>query len=784
MFSRFLLTSVFCLLPLISFAQIVTIRSGEHREFTRIVVPIPSGGSWDIEQNGQTISVTVPNFAGNFDTSRMFELIPRERIVAALADGNTLALTLGCDCGVAPFVTRDRFLVLDIATRDTALTAPYFEPLSMPEPSIMTEAVSKIEDTEDIPVTSVPPLTVARASKPKPPTVRLPLVTQRSGLSLSPHLKPADLPQRLRDSLSQTEQEALNAMQQRLAKELSAAATRGVLTPLPGRSIDAITSEGLSEKPEFQDPDQAINTVPNAARSVTNSIRVTSSIDMPILEKRVQEAVTRAGLTCPTNEEVNVSAWADDQPFHMQLGLAREMLYGEFDKLDRKGAVNLARIYIHFGFGAEALRILTLDPEVMRKEPMLKDLAHIMEFGTAPADSELKMLIDCETDVALWAILSQDTLDVAHSIDPSFALGALNRLPVNLRKFIAPALSQRLLSHGDTEAAATALRNIERLPSALPSAAKLAQANIAIDKGDLAEGSETLEEVINDNALQSPKALITLVETKLEANQPIDPETAGLIEAYAKELSGSDIGPALRRAHVLALIKSGQFDRGFSAIQEFNGNTEEEAAIALRQQVLKEVTATAGDVVFLEYLFEQSDRDLERLPNRSKLTLASRLVDLGFPEKASEIAVGMSKKPLNPDRQLLLAEIALRLEDPERALAELENAEGEKTDLLRARAELMAGAHREAANLFQRANQPDKALSAAWLADSLDLGILRDDPVFGPILALAESPIEATAEPDGMLERSDLALQESEAARQTLADFLAAPELNLNGATP
>lgn len=773
MFFRLVLLCFCAVIPFSVSAQIATVRSGEHNEFTRIVIPIPLGSLWKVEQVDKTVTITIPGFSGQLDTSQIFELIPRDRVTDARSENDTLTLTLGCDCRVAPFVTRDRFVVLDIASRGTVLAAPLLEPSVVEAPAPELELVS--DETQAKRKVTSPVVQLEQ----KEPRIKLPLLLNRNNSPQKTDVVPTDLPQRLRSSLSEFEQDALNAMQRRLAQELSTASTRGILSPSGRRSIDSLSLDEIDQNERITRSTEAKTQIPNVSRDETNNLRITSSIDAPAIDQNMQDNISMAGLSCPLNSEVDIASWADNQPFHVQVGKAREELFGEFDTLSKQGAIAFAKLYLHFGFGAEALGILSLDPDIIQQEQFLKDLAHIMEHGTAADNSTLSSLVDCKTDVALWAILSNKTLDVAYSVDPSAALSALDKLPVHLRKFIAPALSQRLLSHGDVAAASTALRNVLRLPSSLPSAAKLAQANISINEGNLDEGVDTLKDVVDDNALQSPKALITLVETRLEANQPIDPETAGLIEAYAKELRGSEIGTELRRAHVLALVKSGQFDQGFAAIQEFGGDTEEEDAVALRLQVLGEVTATAQDVVFLEYVYEQSERDFSRLPVRSKLALARRLFDLGFPAKSQEIALTAPEKPLNTERQLLLAEIELSLEQPDQALTSLIGLKGQETDLLRARAHLMAGAHQEASMFFEQANQPEAAIKSAWLAQPPDPAVLLDDPLFGSVLTLADTLAEASADPEGMLQRSDAALQESENARQVLSEFLSAPQLGI-----
>lgn len=765
-FAAFILASA----PIGAFAQNLTVRTGEHENFTRLVAPIPLGGDWQVEQDGRKVTLSIDGFDGEFNTAGVFQLVPRERIISVISNPGMLTITLGCDCSVAPFVSRGRYIVVDVAEPGTELVGDPLEPnFNMPEKldNVVTESIA----FSDAPVT---PATTRNETVIE---LALPLNPKRTRQSTSHRLKPVDLPGRFRTPLPEGEQTALQETQQRLAEELSTAATRGVLNLLPGRAlrnwapISSGADEIVTEKRSAR---------PTAAPESTNNMRVTSSNDIPILMRNSQEALSITGLVCASDIEVGVAHWADDRPFHEQIGEARQNLFGEFDKLDRKWAIKSAKIYIHFGFGAEALQILALDTTLAASEPLLVDLAHIIEKGSAPEHSSLSNLIDCETDVSLWAIIARENLDLDRVIDPRAALLALNKLPVHLRQFIAPALSQRLLSRGDTGAASTALRNLERLPSSLATAAKLAKANIAIDKGNFEKGARALEDVIDDNVAQSPQALITFVETQLAAKQPVDPETADLVEAFAKELKDSELGPALRRAHVLALVKSAQFDRAFAAISALDGSTEETAAVELRLRVLEEVTIAAEDVVFLEYMFEQDSVDIDRLPTRSKLAIVTRLIELGFAGRAEPIIAGIPPRPYVTDRQILLARMALMLERPGQAIEAVADTQSNQADEIRAQAQLLSGAYGEASALFRRNDQSEAAVSAAWLADDLDRRTLSDDPVFGPVIALVDTPTEVTGSSAGMLERSDAALKESETARQTLQSFLAIPLLEVS----
>lgn len=757
--ARIPLIAFLLVFPFLAQAQQAVVLSGEHDGFSRLVAPLPRGANWQVTQSGRSVQFQVIGFTDRFDVSDVFQLISRDRVKTISAQPDGFSIDLGCDCRVAPFVAQERFVVLDIASPGVDLPVPFI-PISEESQAITDAPEPKPQEV---------PIVVSDATQ-IPTLIPRQVTTPPSAI-----LAPMELPTLARKPLSDIEQEVLDEIQKRLAREVGTAATRGVLTPIAG----PLAATGVPQQTGQMDPTETAADIerPDAVEGLINNVRITTSNDVSLLEQEVGERQSLSGFVCPSNAEVDLGSWATETPFHDAMGNARRQLYQEFDKLDTKVALALARIYVHYGFGAEARQVLSLDPDLLNSQRLLLDIALIMEVGHAPTNSILHSLLDCDTDVALWAMLAREELTIARSIDPSAALLSLNKLPTHLRKFLAPALSRRLLSHGDADAAATALRSLERLPSALPSAAKLEKAKIEIDQGELSAGSATLADVIDDNAVESPEALIALVDARLAANQPIESQTAVLIEAFAKELQGDALGPDLRRAHVLALVKSGQFDRAFNATSELGGDSEDDAAVSLRLKLLHELTKAADDVVFLDRVFDQSPRDLERLPIVQKIELAERLLSLGFAIQANEVVTSIPSRPRNDLRQLLAARIALNLGQPLKVESALSEMDGQEIDILRAQAKEMEGDHAAAFQLFYKSDQTEEANRAAWLSEEwLSLPTENND-LFGGAASLVDAAIEPSAETEGMLARSTAALEESEQARQTLLNLLQAPEL-------
>ena len=97
-------------------AQGVTVRSGEHPEFSRLVFAFPYAPDWALERNesGYVLRAT-PDFRG-LDLADIFRLIPRTRLSAVRpgAAEDVLFLEIPCDCRPEAFVLNGNTLVIDI----------------------------------------------------------------------------------------------------------------------------------------------------------------------------------------------------------------------------------------------------------------------------------------------------------------------------------------------------------------------------------------------------------------------------------------------------------------------------------------------------------------------------------------------------------------------------------------------------------------------------------------------------------------------------------------------
>lgn len=728
---RAALTASLCLLPYLAAAEPVSVRSGEHAAYSRLVALVRDQ-EWSIRQEGRAVFFQTPDNTEGFDTGTVFDRIPRTRIASIDSSADEMRLTLNCDCVVSAFVDREAYVVIDVANEVAALVSA--------------------------------PVAQASTDSPIPPAPELATVRPRVAQGRAPTRLPASAvpdPQDLlslssvlaEDALTPAAEQVLRDVEERLQRELQIAARRGVLEasdqdpaasdpPAPGDTPNRIAAQNPEDAPETAQD-----------RPLAN-LRISTSRDLPDTLRAFTEAVSDQGFVCPPSATLDVAAWGDDGDFATQINSARADLYNEVDRLNPKAALRLARSYLFFGFGAEARSILQLDLALAARHPELMTLSQIVDGIHPGPGNALSELGECQGPTALWAMLALPDPPEGVLPDSTQALKYMTMLPQHLRQALAPQLSQVLLAYGDPDGAATALRSLERLPVPLKPDAELALAKVELQDGRVEEGANRLEDLAtNSNSPQSPEALVAWMDSKLAREKPIEPEVADLVAAYATELRDTPLGPDLRRAHVIALLKSGQFDAAFQRAAELGGNENNDAARDLRRQMMVELTSSASDIVFLDLAYGMPSARLEGFGPAELTPLAARFHGLGFNDEAERVMTLIEARDMRTRQRLLSAKIAMAQEKPFLAQSVLLGEDSEEAQALMSQARAMV-------------QQP--------VAPSDALTLLPDD-----LQAIAELPdpadvAEAAQTGEGMLARSAALLENSSATRASIAALLEA----------
>ncbi|WP_322867073.1 hypothetical protein U5922_013350 [Aquicoccus sp. G2-2] len=744
------------LAALMAHAAPVPVRSGEHDGFTRLVLDLPAPSRWTLSETPDGSQITLKDIEATFDLSDTFRKITTQRIagLAPVTGQNALAINLNCDCTVDAFLNPPRMLVIDIRDQPTgADTAP-------------------------------PRLSDRPASPPPPrPAYHFPFAPQSGAAGTGqPPSDPPDAPQNMAtapapDGLSpasQTPHEKAHIYEaeRRLTAELSRAVSQGLVTP---KQTHLPTPEHTD--PKDQGKAATGNATPDhaAARPAPHpdiNLRAETSADRDFMRLNGASPHTNTGERCITEETLNVADWAENAPFGAQVGALRARLFGEFDRPDPAAATALAKLYIAFGFGAEALDILTVTKANPKSKAILSAMAEITEYGHGRHIAPFSGQYDCDSPAAFWALLADEHIPANAMLNEAAILRAINALPAHTRELLGPIASARLVALGKTELAAQVLRPVIRGTNTPNSRLDMAKAELHQAKGDLQDASATFAKVVDANTALSPKAVIGLIEARLEGGQAIDIGLADLAGAYAQEYRKSPLWEGLKRAQILALASAGSFEKAFHELALFIPQTSPEIARSVRSKAMGALARGAGDISFLKHALDTGAQGRSDLNAEAGIDVARRLIALGFPETAKSYLHAPAKGRTAHAQRILLARSALALGKPRRAEAALLGLIGADVDLLRARARSQAGDHAGAGRLYAALNQSDDATREAWLGqDWQTLGTSKDE-VLRKSANLIAPPAATTPADTGVLATDRALLKESRAARDTLTQMI------------
>ena len=754
---------VVMLLPVqAALAAPIPVSSGEHEGFTRLVFEGQDLSGWRHEESEDAHRITFARHSDGFATDTIYQYIRKDRVQAFNASATAFEFQLGCDCNVEVFALGKGVLVVDVSagveaqkSKTAAVDMP-FATAQRTTPFSFGARVSKPANQPTIQPAAKP---APKAQKPKPASDALVeeiANLQNTPLQITPPV--AKVP-------TDEEAKALQAFQEQLLKEVGAASSRGVLVPNANFSAPNLSTPRPQVDPGIFDSSAEMLIESQVPAS---QIRITSSADTQ-QSSRATTGTTTMGVACLDPEQVDVMSWSNGEAFDQQLGEIRRELFGEFDELNKDAAVKMARLYIHFGFGAEASSTLSLIEDARETWPELIEMAQILDYGHVAGPSVLAHHQDCNSSAALWGILASESIDNDRIINIEAALFGLNSLPIHLRKFLSPELSNRLLRYGDRTGAKNAMRNLERLDIPDDDSTTLAKADLELSNGRMEEAESLLNEVVNSNSQFSAQALISLIETEMESGRDIDVATANLVEAYAMEQRDAPIGKELRRVHVLALAQSGQFDEAFAALQDLGI---EQDVQENRAKVLKVLVEDAEDAVFLNSVY----RELPNLvgiedPARIMAT-AERLLNLGFSETAEKLLVDANVPTQTRSQKILRAQIALDLGRAAAAEAFLIELDGPEVTLLRARASEQNSNRVAAHEMYQELDQKQSAQHNAWLSEQWKSLTPETTPVFGELVGAANQSLDQPQSQEGMKARTQNLLEESSETRALISSIL------------
>jgi len=752
-------------------AQPVVLRSGAHDGFDRLVLPFERPVDWRIGRRGADYAVVVTPEPGEpapaYDLSQVFQRIRPDRLARLTRDPDgALRLHLACACHASAFRFGPGWVVVDVVDGppppgsrfeasvdlpEAAAQRPPARPAATPVlPLRLADAASTAvlgpvlaSVAPPVPENGGPPVQLTPA-EPAPAT---PPVPDR------PDAPAADIAQ----GVARARAELLVDLERAVDQGLVSVADAATAPPVP---LGAPGSPPAAAAPEPDLPAQLDTTTAfDAARAAIG--RGTGAVDAPA--------------TCPPSDWLDVAAWATDAPATTQIGAARAAVLAEFDKPQPREILRLARLYIHFGFGAEARALLDAFAAPEPEAAQLRRLATIVDFPAAAHDMGLAPHPGCPGPAALWDLLVQPAVGVLGPERLRDALAAFSDLPAHLRRHLGPPIAARLDAAGRRDAAQTVLAAVVRAQTGRDAsqgrafdAARLAEARLGMT--GLTE--QDLRRIASGTGEEAATALLALAERHLERGAPLPPALRSALAALAFELRGSGLGAALKDIELRTLAAEGEHARAFAGLAEAVAGALRHAPLPHETlpDLLRRLFEDAADAVLAEtYFRHRALIEVAALAPDLRRRGAHRLLEAGLTAPAWALLhpPGRELVAEAPEDRLLGAEILVAQNATELAQERIRGLDGPAATALRLR---IAEAQGDLAAMQQTA----RVLGDSGLVSRADLRAgdwaqLRHTGSDSMRQALAQGP-ELLRDPVA----GDATAPEGAAAEQTLAAARAA----------
>jgi hypothetical protein len=488
-----------------AYAETVRVVSGEHADFSRLVVTLPQARNWTFGRTAQGYELALGANDQRYDVSQVFDLIPRDRLTGIHTDPETghLQLTIGCACHAIPFSLDENTIVIDLHNGPAPATSSF-------EVSLQGDALPALQGKE----------------RPRPRARQNPRAQAYDWLSMPQ--APINAAAPMVPVFAQT---TTRPLQDALVQQLADGATRGVVD----LALPPAGASGVMAQPFPDDAQVRLAPAPG--------LRIAGQAD----------AMQPDGARCISDDQIDIAQWGTTTDVLTQLASARASLVGEFDTPNQEALSDHIRLYLFLGFGAEALALMAAMPPDHEDAPIWAAVASLTDADVTDGTA-FDGMAQCDSFAALWALLAGPVQPNTTAVQRAFSA-----LPAHLRTHLGPRVVERLLALGQAAAAQNIIAAMGRGATTADSATLLAHAALDLHDGAAEQAVAKAEMALAEGGITTPAALVALVNAQIAADQVIDPSVATALAAMQIEFANDVMAPDLAAAHQLALIGSGQY---------------------------------------------------------------------------------------------------------------------------------------------------------------------------------------------------------------------------------
>lgn len=571
-------------------AQMMTVpvRTGEHAEFTRVVIPLPENTLWRFQQTGRIATLSIIGESVNFDITQSFNRIPRTRLDSLQVSKGVLEMKLACDCMIRAAQDLPQFVVLDI------LNPPVKEATS--EDRIeSTETVLALESAlragrllaQSLSQTNP---SISRSEK----TLTLPVLSEGQDLEVAAANKSGS-------------PEANSAPALSIGAVIAEAVSQGLLRP--------VSLERGRASVHRDDDAQAKGDEVNLLADKSGHLSASTSIARARGED-FHKSSHGSDVKCLSPDILAPSLWFNSIPGPIDLSL--EKILTDTDEVDQAALVHYARHYIYWGFGKEARLLLNLETSDSPEHRLLAEISYLVDLEAAPS-KDIENYSGCGTSEALWAFLSILPDTPAPEFPLDLALQGAISLPEPLRSHLGEHILAHIHSIEGTE-------NASALEDALTTFQKIGLPAFDHKKSD----EPTQSSIVDIPQLEHTIAILQNADRLGKTLSEQDTTEALALKFVSRNSTES---AKLSELLIRSAIRAGDFEFGLGLLVDPDAMIPPTIKNDLRRQIFLSAAADGDDMQFLRIVFAQNLLDIPSDAQTSQ-AIAKRLAVLGFDEVA------------------------------------------------------------------------------------------------------------------------------------------------------
>ncbi|ABV94992.1 hypothetical protein Dshi_3259 [Dinoroseobacter shibae DFL 12 = DSM 16493] len=582
------------------------IRSGEHADFSRLVIQFDGTFDWEFGRSADGYVLRSEGLEAALDTSRVFTLIPRDRIARIVhdRDGAEFQITLGCDCHGDAFEIRAGRVVIDIKDGKAPENSPFETVLTGSAAPVPVPSSTPPEDLVDTPV---------------------PVATRAA---------PAQF--------------ETSAFRDELVRGLSRAMTQGLVGS--GLSLDDLLPAPDPTPVEPEPPVQTADPEPERDAPGEIGLSTMTQVEIDRLRRFLNDPVSEAQ-QCAKLADLDLALDASDPLAKVRHD--RAALFDPMGRLSPSVAFDLAVAYLSLGFGAEALEILQLVDQDDPRTAAYQAIAAILEQQSIQTENPFWGQIECRGGYVIWEVLSRN---IASRLDEEHLRGIqlhFLELPKQLRRRIGPELGMKLADAGYVEVAQVIRNSLVRAESEDFPALRNLDASMDLETDNPLGAIRHLEELVLSRGDESPGALARLFRAYFAEGMAPPEQFRELLSSYSFELQGSELGHNLAILEVEMLLRNDAAPRALEIVARIEEG-ERTLSSSETTQLLQASLNVPNDVGFARFVMDRmafvTSRDISK---ELFETLLTRVIDAGLLELAQHLLDEAQQKPPELTERLL-----------------------------------------------------------------------------------------------------------------------------------